>query len=102
MGEAYNGRHALDTFPDPMPHVTLMDFIMPEMNGIEAARHLTKRYSDALILMVTTDPSMELEREAKRAGIRGLCRKSEMHCLCVAMESVLNGKTYFTQDDLAA
>lgn len=102
VGEAYNGRHALEMFPNHMPQITLMDFIMPEMNGLEAARHITRLHSDALILMVTTDPSMELEREAKRAGIRGLCPKSGMHCLCAAVETLLNGKTYFSQGRFAA
>ena len=100
--EAYNGRHALEMFPNHMPQITLMDFIMPEMNGLEAVRHITRLHSDALILMVTTDPSMELEREAKRAGIRGLCPKSGMHCLCAAVETLFNGKTYFSQGRFAA
>jgi CheY-like chemotaxis protein len=38
VGEAYNGRHALATFLDHAPHLTLMDFLMPEMNGLEATR----------------------------------------------------------------
>jgi DNA-binding NarL/FixJ family response regulator len=49
VGEAWNGRHALATFLDHKPHLTLMDFIMPEMNGLEAARHLTERHPDVLI-----------------------------------------------------
>jgi chemotaxis response regulator CheB len=34
VGEAFNGRHALETFLDHMPHLTLMDFLMLEMNGM--------------------------------------------------------------------
>jgi YesN/AraC family two-component response regulator len=40
VGEAYDGQHALTTFHLHMPHLTLMDFIMPKMNGLDAARHL--------------------------------------------------------------
>jgi DNA-binding NarL/FixJ family response regulator len=101
VGEAFDGRHALATFHLHAPHLTLMDFIMPKMNGIEAARHLTARYPDALILMVTTDPSMELEAEAKRAGIKGLCAKNEIHRLLKAVEAVMDGGTYFRESTAA-
>jgi DNA-binding NarL/FixJ family response regulator len=93
VGEALNGRHALETFLDHDPHLTVMDFIMPEMNGLEAARHLTKRHPDVLILLITTDPSTQLEIEARRAGIKGVCAKSEMHCLVSAVEALMGGQT---------
>jgi DNA-binding NarL/FixJ family response regulator len=73
-----------------------MDFIMPEMNGLEAARHLTKRHPDVLILLITTDPSIQLEIEARRAGIKGVCAKSEMQCLVSAVEALMGGGTYFS------
>jgi DNA-binding NarL/FixJ family response regulator len=98
VGEACNGHHALATFHIHTPHLTLMDFIMPQMNGLETARHLTQRHPDALIVMITTDPSKQLEREARRAGIRGLCPKNQIHCLSKAIETLLNGGTYFTED----
>ena len=78
-----------------------MDFIMPKMNGIDAARHLTSRYPDVLILMVTTDPSKELELEAKRAGIKGLCARGGMKCLLKAAEAVMDGGTYFSESAAA-
>jgi DNA-binding NarL/FixJ family response regulator len=97
IGEAFDGHHALGTFHLHAPHLTVMDFIMPKMNGIEAARHLTQRHPDALILMVTTDPSKKLELEAKRAGIKGLCGKYEMASLLKAVETVMAGGTYFSE-----
>ena len=84
VGEACNGRHALETFLGHAPHLTLMDFWMPEMNGLQVARHLIQRHPDALILMITTDPSRQLEQEARKAGIKGLCGKSHLPCLFTA------------------
>jgi DNA-binding NarL/FixJ family response regulator len=101
VGEAFDGHHAVETFHLHTPHLTVMDFIMPKMNGIEAARHLTNQHPDVLILMVTTDPSKQLETEARRAGIKGLCSKSEMHCLLKAAETVMNGGTYFSKEAAA-
>ena len=101
VGEALDGHHALDTFHLHTPHLTLMDFMMPKMNGLEAARHLTQRHPGALILMVTTDPSKKLELEARRAGIKGLCGKYEMASLLEAVETVMNGGTYFSENAAA-
>jgi DNA-binding NarL/FixJ family response regulator len=97
VGEAFDGHHALATFHLHTPHLTVMDFIMPKMNGLEAARHLTQRHPDVLILMVTTDPSKKLEIEARRAGIKGLCGKYEMASLLKAVETVMDGGTYFSE-----
>jgi DNA-binding NarL/FixJ family response regulator len=101
VGEAVDGHHALATFHLHTPHLTLMDFIMPRMNGLETARHLTSRHPDVLVPMVTTDPSKQLEKEARRAGIKGLCAKNEMHCLKKAVETVLAGGTFFSNDAAA-
>jgi DNA-binding NarL/FixJ family response regulator len=101
VGEAYNGRQAVETFRRYQPHLTVMDFLMPEMNGLEAARQLTQRIPDALILMITTDPSSQLQNEARRAGIKGVCPKEEMHCLEEAIDSVIRGGTYFQEKSAA-
>jgi hypothetical protein len=45
--------------------------------------------------MVTIDPSRQLEHEAKQAGIKGLCRKSDLRSLFAAIEALLKGQTYF-------
>jgi DNA-binding NarL/FixJ family response regulator len=101
VGEASSGRQALDSFRRHQPQITVMDFKMPEMNGLEAARRLTERDPDVRILMITTDPTSELEEEAKRAGIKGLCPKDEMHCLENAIDALVSGGTYFSEEAAA-
>jgi DNA-binding NarL/FixJ family response regulator len=51
--------------------------------------------------MVTTDPSKQLEMEARRAGIKDLCPKNQIHCLSKAIETLLNGGTYFSEEAVA-
>jgi DNA-binding NarL/FixJ family response regulator len=102
VGEALDGHHALETYHHYMPHLTVMDFIMPRMNGLDAARHLKQRHPDILILLVTTDPSNQLEREARNAGIKGVCAKHEITCVLSAIEAIINGGTYFSQEALSA
>jgi len=79
------------------PQMTVMDFLMPELNGLEAARRLTKRNPDIPIVMITTDPSIQLEEEARQAGIKGVCAKDKMNCLASAIEIVMGGGTYFSK-----
>jgi DNA-binding NarL/FixJ family response regulator len=95
VGEAENGRKAVEAVSKRTPDVTVMDFLMPEMNGLEAARRISQDERNAPILLVTSDPSRQLEEEAKKVGIRGLCSKSDVNCLRKAVETVLRGGTYF-------
>lgn len=101
VGEACNGRHAVETCHEHGPHITVMDFVMPEMDGLEAARHLSRRNPDVPILVVTFDASRQLEEEAKKAGIKGLCPKAHMKCLMVAVAALLRGETYFYSQQAA-
>jgi DNA-binding NarL/FixJ family response regulator len=96
VAEARDGREALETFSDVRPELTVMDLMMPEMNGLEAAGRLTELNPDARILMITTDPSSQLEQEAKQVGIKGVCAKDKMQCLEDAIDVVSQGGTYFS------
>jgi DNA-binding NarL/FixJ family response regulator len=51
--------------------------------------------------MITTSPSRQLENEAKKVGIKGLCSKSELPCISTAIEAVMDGGTYFSEDAAA-
>jgi DNA-binding NarL/FixJ family response regulator len=102
VGEAEDGRRALEKWSEHAPNLTVMDFVMPEMNGLEASRRLSKEHPEAPILMVTIDPSRELEQEAKKAGVKGLCRKSDLRGIFEAVEALVKGKTYFRLATAAA
>jgi len=101
VGEACSGPEAVETFRRYRPQLIVMDFLMPEMNGLEAARRVTARNPDALILMITTDPTIQLQEEARTAGIRGLCAKNETQCLEDAIDTVIRGGTYFGEQAAA-
>ncbi len=102
VGEAEDGSRAVETWSDHSPNLTVMDFMMPGMNGLQAAKEISKRHPESPILMVTIDPSRELESEAKKAGIKGLCPKADVKVLLNAAEALLKGGTYFKQGLAAA
>jgi DNA-binding NarL/FixJ family response regulator len=95
VGEAENGKRAIERWGENHPDLTVMDFVMPQMDGLEAGRRLSQQHPDSPVLMVTIDPSPQLEQEAKKAGIRGLCKKSDLRCLFAAIEALIKGRTYF-------
>ena len=54
VGEASNGREAIEQFRLHRPDVTLMDLQMPEMNGIDALIAIRGEFPGARIIMLTT------------------------------------------------
>ena len=75
IGEAANGREALQMALEHRPDVVLMDIRMPELDGIEATRRLTARDQRTRVLMLTTFDLNEYVYEALRAGASGFLLK---------------------------
>ncbi|HET7212534.1 MAG TPA: response regulator transcription factor [Terriglobia bacterium] len=76
-GEAENGQVAVDKVQELSPNVVIMDFQMPVMNGIDAARRITKSAPNTAIVMLTMHNGEQLRREAQSAGIQEVLSKSE-------------------------
>ena len=75
VGEAGDGRDALDLVARSAPDVVLMDVRMPHMDGIEATRQLTSSGSAARVLMLTTFDLDDYVYAALRAGASGFLLK---------------------------
>jgi DNA-binding NarL/FixJ family response regulator len=73
--EASNGKEAVERFREAKPDLMVLDFQMPEMNGLDAARHIVELSPKTPILMVTIHLSKQLTEEARKVGIRGACAK---------------------------
>jgi NarL family two-component system response regulator LiaR len=68
VGEASNGKEALVVCDQAQPHVILMDLVMPEMSGAEAAREIRARCPEVQIIALTSFEDKELVQAALRAG----------------------------------
>jgi DNA-binding NarL/FixJ family response regulator len=76
VGEASNGREAVDSVPRLRPDVVVMDIRMPVMDGVEATRRLTGSAGEApRVLVLTTFDTDEHVVEALRAGASGFLLK---------------------------
>jgi DNA-binding NarL/FixJ family response regulator len=100
-GQARTGVEALDRARANPPDVILLDFQMPDMNGLDAARQISQLFPEIPILMVTIHVSQQLAEEARKAGIRGVCSKSDVGSIIGAVDALLHHRTYFPQPDSA-
>ena len=75
VGEAVNGREAVDRVRDLAPDVVLMDIRMPELNGIEATREIVSANGTSKVLVLTTFDLDEYVYQALRAGASGFLLK---------------------------
>ena len=95
--EARTGREAIQRVEKNPPDVILLDFQMPDLNGLDVAREITRVFPNIPILMVTIHLSKQLTEEARRAGIRGTCAKSDVGSIVQAVDALLHAGTYFPE-----
>jgi DNA-binding NarL/FixJ family response regulator len=75
IGEASNGREALEQFRKHHPDITLMDLQMPEMSGIDAISAIRGEFPEARIIVLTTYVGDFQVSRALKAGVRGYLLK---------------------------
>jgi DNA-binding NarL/FixJ family response regulator len=93
VGEAGDGREAVEAFRLHHPDVTLMDLRMPQMDGIEATKLIRREDPEARIIALTSyDGDQEIYRSLE-AGVRGYILKEMVHTEIVrAIRVVHSGK----------
>ncbi len=99
VGEAENGREALELCRKLRPDVVLMDVRMPEMDGLEATRALKEESPETIVLVVTTHEKQDYLLEAIRAGAAGyVLKEAPRRQLVGAIRGVLEGESPLNQE----
>ncbi len=95
VGEAENGREAVALVQSLQPDVVLMDVQMPEMNGIEATRAITKAGGKTAVLALTMYEDEQYFFEMLKAGAAGyIPKRAAPDDLVVAIRTVSKGDTF--------
>jgi len=95
VAEAENGRQAVRIAEQLRPDVVLMDFSMPDLNGLEATRQIKQRVPDVKVLILTRHVNKEYIESILRAGASGyLIKKSAVDELVIAIHSVHRGNSF--------
>jgi DNA-binding NarL/FixJ family response regulator len=93
--EARDGQEAVDRFQQVRPDVIVLDFQMPYMNGLDAARIISQLSPKTPILMLTLYLTKQLSEEAQKVGVRGTCAKTDLSGVVDAVGALLREETYF-------
>jgi DNA-binding NarL/FixJ family response regulator len=102
VGEAADGRAAVELAREARPDVVLMDVRMPEMDGIEATRRIAQAGLPSRVLVLTTFDLDEYVYEALRAGASGfLLKDAGRERLVDAVRTVAAGDALFAPSVLA-
>jgi two-component system, NarL family, response regulator NreC len=97
VGEAGNGREAIENATQLLPDVVVMDVAMPELNGIEATRRLTAASPRTRVLALSMHKDAVYVREILRAGARGYLLKDAIDAdLLAAVRAVAKGEGYLS------
>ncbi|MDQ3566191.1 MAG: response regulator transcription factor [Pseudomonadota bacterium] len=97
VGEAGNGREALEQWRNHRPDVTLMDLRMPEMSGVEAIIAIREEDDKASVIILTTYDSDEDVYRGMRAGAKAyLLKDAHREELLNCIRAVYAGKTFIS------
>ncbi len=97
VGEARNGREAVNLAQTLHPEVILMDIAMPVLNGLEATRQILDANPAAKVLILSAHSDDEYIERMSSAGVAGFLEKqTSAEILAFAIRQIASGKKYFS------
>ena len=97
VGEAENGRQALQLVKKLLPDIVVMDIAMPVLNGIEATRQITRYIPSVKVLVLSTYSNDEYVEQLTEAGAAGyLVKQTAANDLLKAIREAFKGNAFFS------
>lgn len=97
---ASNGREAIEKAAAMRPDCILMDIKMPQMNGVDAFRHIKRICPDTFVIFMTAYSASELVDEARlEGGIQVFPKPLEIDSVCALIDRTSNSKPLLLVDD---
>jgi len=92
VGEAINGKEAIEKTEELLPDVVIMDIVMPVMNGLEAAKEICQKFKSSKVLMLTQYDEQENVLASRKIGAMGFIPKAAASTsLLTGIRSVARG-----------
>ena len=99
VGEAENGRTALQLARETLPDVIIMDISMPELNGIEAARQIIRQNCDQKIIALSMHADKHYVLGMLKAGVKGYILKTNaFEELARAVRTIMTGQSFISRE----
>ena len=97
VGEAADGRTGLELAREARPDIAILDYSVPELNGLDLSHALKREFPRIEILIYTMHDREEIVMDVLRAGVRGFVLKSdtERH-LIAALDALSIHRSYFS------
>jgi len=97
VGEAVNGREAIDKVNRLKPDIAILDISMPDLDGLQAARRIREAVPTTEVVVLTMHESDQMVRRVLDAGALGFVLKSDLaKHLVKAVKDVSAGKQFLT------
>ena len=97
IGEAENGRQAVQMASQSPPDIVVMDVAMPLLNGLEATRQILKSIPSAKVLVLSSYSDDDCVQQMTEAGISGyLSKQTAADDLVKAIREIQKGNNYFS------
>jgi DNA-binding NarL/FixJ family response regulator len=97
IGEASDGRQAVEIAAEQKPDVVVMDVAMPNLNGVEAARQILTRNPDVAIVMLSMHSDESYVLRSLKAGARAYLLKDSAEAdLIAAIQAITEGRSFFS------
>ncbi len=99
VGEVGNGKDLFALLKTVKPDLIITDITMPDISGIEVAKHITENYSDIKILILSMHSNEEFITKALRFGANGyLPKDTSMAELLEAIHTIYEGDNYYNKE----
>lgn len=99
VGEASNGREALQVVHAASPDIVLLDIGLPEIDGVEVARTLRKEHTPARLIVLSIHTERRFVQEMLQIGVEGYIVKSAaVKELVQAIRTVMQGRVYLSPE----
>lgn len=99
IGEALNGKQVLELLEKKKADIILMDINMPEMDGLEATKIISKKYTDVRVIMLTMYNTRDYIAKMISAGASGyILKNTGKKELMNAIQTVHGGQTFYSEE----